>query len=143
MSCARLTFTTWRWQILTSRPTRASAKRFVSEHYCPACHARDGIDRSQLSLLTTSLALLTIRDQYLRGHGLCVDHAIKTSDSERTGLVKQPGDVRLAVLGWELEETARTYAWACRHESSGPERHACLRAAAQINGHVFQGARRP
>ena len=47
----------------------------------PATRATQ-IDRSQLSLLTTSLALSTIRDQYLRGHGLCIHHAMRTSDGE-------------------------------------------------------------
>ena len=27
-------------------------------------------------------------------------------------------DARVSVLSWEVEETARKYAWACRHEPS-------------------------
>jgi len=114
-----------------------------SAHYCPACHAVDEAGRSQLSLVSTSLALAPSRDHYLRNHGLCVGHAVQVTDEDVTQVVRRHGDARLAVLGWELEETARKYAWSYRHEPAGPERHAWLRAAVQIDGHVFEGSPAP
>lgn len=42
-----------------------------------------------------------------------------------------------------LDETSRRYAWACRYEPKGSEQHAWLRAMAQIDGCVFEGAPAP
>jgi hypothetical protein len=117
--------------------------QFVSEPYCPACHARSDIERSQLSLLVASLALSPVRERYLHSHGLCVDHAMKMTDGDLARLVKRHCDARLSVLGWELQETARKSAWACRHEPAGPERDAWLRAIAQVDGRVFEGGAAP
>lgn len=115
----------------------------ISERYCPACHARGEIERSQLSLVLASLALPPVRDRYVASNGLCARHAIKTGEGQAARVAKVHADARLGVLGWELEETARKYAWACRHESAGPEQDAWLRAAAQIDGRVFEGCPAP
>jgi hypothetical protein len=52
-------------------------------------------------------------------------------------------DARLALLAWEVQETARKYAWAYRHEPTGPERHGWLRGLIQIDGRVFEGGPAP
>jgi hypothetical protein len=122
--------------------TRLRAQ-LVSEPYCPACHARSEIDRSQLSLLVASLTLSPVRERYSHSHGLCVHHAMKVTDGEVARRVKRHCDARLSVLGWELEEAARKSAWARRHEPAGPERHAWLRAIAQVDGRVFEGGAAP
>jgi hypothetical protein len=55
--------------------------------------------------------------------------------------------VRRVVLGHlevviaELDEASRKSAWSARHEASGPERTAWLRAAALLDGRVFLGGR--
>jgi hypothetical protein len=46
---------------------------------------------------------------------------------------------RLQVLAWELGELDRKAGWSTRHEPSGPERDAWLRAFAAVDGHVFLG----
>jgi hypothetical protein len=111
--------------------------------YCPACNARDGIERAQLGLIGAALALPGVRDRYEQSHGLCVRHALQVSDGQAARLVKRHADARLGVLGWEVHETARKYAWAFRHESSGPEQDAWLRALVQIDGRVFDGGPAP
>jgi hypothetical protein len=112
----------------------------TSTAHCPACHARDGIEQSQLALINATLALREVRDRYEHGHGLCVRHALQVTDTRITGIVHRHADARIAVLSWEIEETARKYGWAYRHEQDGPEQGAWARAMAQIDGRVFEGA---
>jgi hypothetical protein len=111
--------------------------------YCPACHARDGIERSQLELVAAGLAVTPIREAYERGHGLCVRHAMQMSDGQAARIARRHLDGRLGVLAWEVHETARKYAWAYRHELGGPEQSAWLRALAQIDGRVLEGGPAP
>jgi len=84
-----------------------------------------------------------VRDHYERSHGLCLRHAVKISDGQAARLVRRHVDGRLGVLAWEVGETARKYAWAYRHERSGDEQKAWLRALAQIDGRVFEGGCAP
>ncbi|MFZ0380117.1 MAG: hypothetical protein WCD11_35870 [Solirubrobacteraceae bacterium] len=107
--------------------------------HCTACHARDGVERAQHDLVVASLGLVTVRDRYERGHGLCIRHARQVSDGPAGRVVRQYADARLAVIAWEVHETARKYAWAFRHEPSGPEKDGWLRGLSQIDGHVFEG----
>ena len=112
----------------------------TSREHCPACHARDGVERAQLALVDASLALRPVRDRYEQSHGLCVRHALQIPEWRATDLAHRHADARVAVLAWEVEETARKYAWAYRHEPSGPEGDAWLRAMGQIDGEAFEGA---
>jgi hypothetical protein len=111
--------------------------------YCPACNARDGIERSQLDLVVAALGLTAVRDRYERSHGLCLRHVTQLSDGQAARLARRHVDGRLGVLAWEVGETARKYAWAYRHEADGHEQHAWLRALAQIDGRVFVGGSAP
>ena len=111
----------------------------VTKPYCPACNARDAIERSQLDLVVAALGLSTVRDRYERSHGLCLRHVVQISDGQASRLARRHVDGRLGVLAWEVGETARKYAWAYRHEGSGDEHQAWLRALAQIDGRVFEG----
>lgn len=111
--------------------------------HCAACHAREGVERAQQDLVAASLGLVAVRDRYEQGHGLCVRHARRIPDGPAARVVRQHADARLAVISWEVHETARKYAWAFRHESSGPERGGWLRALAQIDGRVFEGGAAP
>jgi len=117
--------------------------QFAGEHYCPACHARNEIERSQLSLAVAALALSAVRERYVRSHGLCVKHAVQARSSGVGQLIVAHAGACLDVLGWELEERGRKDAWACRHETSGPERDAWLRAMAHVDGRVFEGGPAP
>ena len=121
----------------------AVREEVVTKAYCPACNARDGIESAQLELVDAALALPGVRDLYERSHGLCVRHALQASDGHAARLARRHANARLGVLGWEVHETARKYAWAFRHETSGSERDAWLRALAQINGRVFEGGPAP
>jgi len=116
------------------------ANELGSTDHCPACHARDGVERSQLALVSASLALRPVREIYEHGHGLCVRHALQIPEGRAAELTHRHADGRLAVLSWEVEETARKYAWAFRHEPGGPEADAWIRALGQIDGRVFEGA---
>jgi mono/diheme cytochrome c family protein len=107
--------------------------------HCAACHARDGFERAQQDLVAASLGLAAVRARHERGHGLCGHHARRVPDGPAMRVTRQHADARLAVIGWEVQETARKYAWAFRHESSGPEHGGWLRGLAQINGRVFEG----
>ncbi len=118
-------------------------REIVTKPYCPACNARDGIERSQLDLVVAALGLSTVRDRYERSHGLCLRHVVQISDGQASRLARRHVDGRLGVLAWEVGETARKYAWAYRHEGSGDEQQAWLRALAQIDGRVFEGGCAP
>ena len=107
--------------------------------HCPACHARDGVERAQLALVNSALALHPVRDHYERSHGLCVRHALQIPEGRAAEMAHRHSAARLAVLAWEVEETARKYAWAYRHEPSGPETDAWIRAMGQIDGQAFEG----
>lgn len=115
-------------------------RELATTDYCPACQARDGVEQAQLALVNASLALREVRDTYEHSHGLCVRHALQQADTRIANIVHRHADGRLSVLSWEIEETARKYAWAYRHETSGPESDAAMRAMAQIDGRVFEGA---
>jgi hypothetical protein len=62
-----------------------------------------------------------------------------TLEGLRQRLALSHADARLGLLAWELSQAARKQAWAYRHEPSGPEHDAWLRAAAQIDGRTFEG----
>ena len=111
--------------------------------YCAACNARDGAEGSRLDLVAASVALADLRERYDRSHGVCVRHAKQMSDGHAARAVRRHLDGRLAVLAWEVGETARKYGWAYRHETSGPEHDGWVRALAQIDGRVFGGAPAP
>jgi Family of unknown function (DUF6062) len=114
-----------------------------SPHPCPVCHARVATERRQLELLTAALALAPVRRQYETCHGLCVRHAAGVGTGASAQLVRRHAEARVAVLAWEVQEGARKYAWAFRHEPSGPEQDAWLRGLAQIDGRVFTGGPAP
>ena len=124
-----------------SEPALADTVRgaLVSPHRCPACRARAAVERSQLELLAASLALSPVRARYEESHGLCVRHALRLGDGAAGALANRHVDARLGVLRWEMHETARKYAWACRHERSGPEHDAWRRGLTQIDARVFAG----
>jgi hypothetical protein len=118
-------------------------REFLTEPYCPACNARDGIERSQLDLVVAAVALPSPRDRYERGHGLCVHHATRIPDGQAARFARRHVDMRLGILAWEVAETARKYAWAYRHELPGHEQSAWSRALVQIDGRVFEGGPAP
>jgi len=121
----------------------AARQELVTRPYCPACNARDGIERSQLDLVVAALALSPARERYELGHGLCVHHSLQVPDGQAARLARRHLDGRLGVLAWEVGETARKYAWAYRHERGDHEHSAWLRALAQIDGRVFEGGPAP
>jgi hypothetical protein len=118
-------------------------EELATRPYCPACHAREGVERAQRDLITASLALTTVRERYEHAHGLCVRHAMRVADGSASRVARQHADARLATIAWEVQETSRKYAWAFRHESSGFEQDGWLRGMAQIDGRVFDGAPAP
>jgi len=121
----------------------AVRQELLTTPYCPACNARDGIERSQLDLVVAALAVSTARDRYEHGHGLCVRHAMQVPDGQAGRLARRHLDGRLGILAWEVGETARKYAWAYRHEPNDHEQSAWSRALAQIDGRVFEGGPAP
>lgn len=115
----------------------------LARPHCSACHVRDGVERAQQDLVALSLGLAATRDQYERGHGLCARHARQVPDGPTARAARHHADARLALIAWEVQETARKYAWAFRHEASGPERDGWLRGMGQIDGRVFEGGPAP
>ena len=115
----------------------------LAKPHCTACHAREGVERAERDLVVASLGLAEVRSRYEHSHGLCVRHAQQVPDGLATRLVRPHADARLALVAWEVHETARKYAWAFRHEPDGPERDGWLRGLAQIDGGVFVGGPAP
>ena len=112
-------------------------------HECPVCRARIANERSQLELLAAALALPPVRRLYEDSHGLCVRHSIRMTADSAAEMPHRHAAARVAVLAWEVGETARKYTWAARHEHTGPERDAWLRGLVQIDGRVFLGGPAP
>ena len=120
------------------------ARRHVlASPYCAACHAREGNQRAQHDLIAASLTLPIVRERYERSHGLCVRHARQLDGGPAARFARQHADARTDLIAWEVQETARKYAWAHRHETDGPERNGWLRGLAQIDGRVFDGGPPP
>ncbi|HYB31601.1 MAG TPA: hypothetical protein VEF89_33770 [Solirubrobacteraceae bacterium] len=126
-----------------SDPLDEARRNLLAAPHCAACHARGGVERAQRELIAASLALHPVRAPYEESHGVCVRHARALQDGAAAGLARHHTDARLAVLAWEVQETARKYAWAYRHEPTGPERDGWLRGLAQIDGRVFEGGPAP
>lgn len=122
---------------------RRPLEEFTRAPHCPACQAGEAIEHRQLELTGASLALDAVRDRYERGHGLCFRHAMRLREPHPAQVARRHLGARLAVLAWEVDEAARKCAWASRHELPGPEQDAWLRALAQIDGRVFEGAPAP
>lgn len=116
---------------------------FVAAHFCPACHARDGVERSQLELVLAAITVAPVRERYLRAHGLCARHALLADKRDGGAAVRAHAQARLEILAWELRESERKRAWSYRHELAGPEQHAWLRVIAQVDGRVFRGGAPP
>ena len=125
-----------------SRPDELDQVReeLLAGPYCATCKARDGVERSRLDLIAASLSLAPVRERYERSHGLCLRHAMQIPEGQAARVARRHVDGRLAILAWEVNETARKYAWAYRHETGGPEHGAWMRALAQIDGRVPGGA---
>jgi hypothetical protein len=123
----------------TNAQDRVRTTTLLSPHQCPACHAREEAERSQLSLLIASLADAPTRRRYEESHGLCLRHARRVTTGASAQLTHRHVEARLALLAWEVEETARKHTWAFRHEESGPEHDAWLRGLAQIDGRILMG----
>ncbi len=136
---AELPATARRGRRARSDDPEGALAELLSGHYCPVCHAVEGIERSQFELLAASLALTPVRERYERSHGLCVRHSMWIGPAQPAELVKRHLGARLSVLAWEVQETARKYAFAYRHEMNGPEQNAWRRALVQIDGGVLQG----
>jgi hypothetical protein len=126
-----------------SDPLDEARRNLLVAPCCAACHAREGVERAQRDLVAASLALAPVRATYEQGHGLCVRHARQLRDGPTARFARHHTDARLALLAWEVQETARKYAWAYRHEPAGPERDGSLRGLAQIDGRVFEGGPAP
>ena len=142
------------WLAHTPSPTRRRRRsspdaldgicdELLAAPHCAACHAREGVERAEQDLVAVSLGLATLRERYEHGHGLCVRHARQVTDGPAARLTRQHADARVALSAWEVNETARKYAWAFRHEPGGPERDGWLRGLAQIDGRVFEGGTAP
>jgi hypothetical protein len=127
----------------TSDALDDARRQLLASPYCALCHAREGIQRAQHELIAATLGLAVVRERYERSHGLCVRHARQLADGPAARFARQHADARLAVMAWEVQETARKYAWAYRHEAGGPERDGWVRGLAQIDGRVFDGGPPP
>lgn len=81
---------------------------------------------------------MSTRAAYDRSHGVCAWHAA-ILEGGLAGPARDLAQTRLAVLTWELDELDRKSRWSTRHEPSGPEGDAWLRAFAAVDGHAFLG----
>ena len=76
---------------------RSAHRSSSSRRHCPACNARDGVERSQLELVIAALALSSVRDRYERSHGLCVRHSMQVAErADHSARAAPPRRRRLA-----------------------------------------------
>lgn len=123
----------------------AARKRLARGPRCPACEAVAIARGREDALLSEALALPGVARAYTAGHGLCLSDIIAPARTHAahapvTAMLRDHVGARLGVLAWELEESSRKEAWACRHERKGPERSAYLRFPAQVDGRGVMGA---
>jgi hypothetical protein len=111
--------------------------------YCAACNARDSVEQAQQALVAPALGLPAVRERFERGHGLCVRHAMQLPDGQSARVARRHAEAQLSLTAWEVGEAAHKYAWAFRHETSGPEQDAWMRARVLIDGRVTRGTAGP
>jgi hypothetical protein len=111
----------------------------ASRARCAACVTLADVVARQGELLVWALRDRPTSRRYERSHGLCVHHAASIRGALDRPLIDEVLSARLAVLGWELGEASRKRSWSLRHEPSGAETTAWLRAPALLDGRVFEG----
>jgi hypothetical protein len=136
------------WQARLSMALVGSARRMrgklteaLRAQPCRVCHAVQDAANGHAALLIAALSgALAIA--YERTTGLCVRHVSQLLiGGAAADLVRRVARGRLDVVIAELDEASRKTAWHTRHERSGPERTAWLRAATLLDGQVFLGGR--
>jgi hypothetical protein len=105
---------------------------------CRACAAADGAGRRAERLLTIALADDDLNLAYGRSHGVCLHHGLAWEGSQR-GRVREVLGARLAMLVFELGESARKSDWNARFEARGAEISAWSRASTLLDGHIYCG----
>jgi hypothetical protein len=106
---------------------------------CPACHAGATTAERTAALLAAGLHDAGVRAELRSGHGLCAEHAPALSRRAGSPLPVEVLRARLELLRWELAEASRRRGWRVRHEPSGPEGTAWLRAPSLLCGDAYLG----
>lgn len=120
-----------------ARGVRDRARRALRPEPCPACGAAATARERTAALIAASIGHPVVRTAYEEGDGLCLRHlpsALAQSRPEDALVLIRAARVRLAVLGWELEEFLRKQSWGARFEGAGPEGGAWHRAAEFLSG---------
>lgn len=120
-----------------ARGVRDRARRALRPEPCPACGAAATARDRTAALIAASVGHPGVRRAYEEGDGLCLRHlpsALAQSRPEEALVLLRAARVRLAVLGWELEESLRKQSWGARFEGAGPEGGAWHRAAEFLSG---------
>ncbi|GAA3567300.1 hypothetical protein GCM10022222_59090 [Amycolatopsis ultiminotia] len=106
-----------------------------NEPSCATCAASELAERRELALLEAAAHHSTVRERWTHGHGLCRDHAPRAAPEVATQVLRS----RLALLGWELDETRRKRAWRTRHEPATPAETSWPRAIPFLCGDAYLG----
>jgi hypothetical protein len=125
----------------SSRRVRSKLIEALRAQPCRVCRAIDDAVNGHAGLLIAALGG-SLAVEYERATGLCVRHVAQLPiGGAAAALVRRVARGRLDGVIAELDEASRKTAWHTRHERSGPERTAWLRAAVLLDGWVFLGGR--
>ncbi|MCI2420635.1 hypothetical protein MOQ72_24595 [Saccharopolyspora sp. K220] len=102
---------------------------------CAACAAGLLADSREQALLAAALEHRVVRDEWERGHGVCVDHVSDFADPLPRTVLRS----RLRLLAWELAEAQRKTGWRTRNEPITAAETSWPRAIPLLCGGTYLG----
>jgi hypothetical protein len=119
----------WARCVVPGESVAAAVRSALRPPECPACRTMATAALRTTRLIEAILLSAAGQEQYLRSGGLCLRHLeLLTPHSEPGSVALERAAARVALAGWELEESRRKNAWSSRFEPGGPEGTAWRRA---------------
>jgi hypothetical protein len=128
-------------------PLEELARALAPAEPCPACQVQADHEGYAATVLVRILEDPGWRQRFLESDGLCLPHfrrAVGVEETpERLRWLIEDQRRRLHELRLDLEEYGRKHDYRFRHEESGPEADAAVRATGALAGSWFDLPRRP
>jgi hypothetical protein len=118
------------------------ARTALHGEVCLVCRAVHEYAVNENRVLLAALGLESFASAYRDSAGLCLRHVRALARrGPLPAAVVQLAATRLGLLIAEIEIADRKRTWLARHEASGPEATAWVRAPSLVDGRVFLGGR--